>query len=303
MILNALDEVLFWDDIAALREFIQQNTTKYYPHNPREYYAVKNAFIEQKIPTKETFISKLDYYVKNGSATWVSGRNRLCDDIDIADMLKAITVSSRVENGQKKASQASTLYKNNPDFWNTYSENILHMDTNYILELTIGAGLGTGAVMKNMQASDYYMGVDIDFICAKNADALAQYYQVNGLGVATSLWNLPFEDEMFTSVCSNAGLEECREIPTILCEAVRVLKSGGRLTIHCIKQENNSWNSYFSKYGFTDEERANWLNRVNLFSDVDQVKETLNIFGLSLIAQRDDDRLGHIIVFEKNKSI
>ena len=187
----------------------------------------------------------------------------------------------------------------NPDFWSFYSNNILNNNSNHILELTIGGGGGTNAVMKNMLDNDYYMGADIDFVCAKNADALAKHYNVNGLGISTSLWNLPFENEMFTSVCSNAGLEECREIPKILAEAVRVLAPKGRITIRCVKREKSLWYSYFSKYGFTEAETMDWLNRVRLYSDVEQVKKLLKNSGLSLIEQKDDEKLGHIIVFEK----
>ncbi len=299
MVLNALDEILFWDNIPALKRFIHQNMLKYYPHDPENFNAEKKKFLKQYIPNKETFISKLIYYSQNGTATWVSGRNELSDDIDKDSMTKAIKTSSHIENGQKKALQASKWQETNPDFWRFYSSNVLYNDSNYILELTVGAGGGTNAIMMNMREKDYYMGVDIDFICAKNADALAKYYEVNGLGISTSLWNLPFDDEMFTSVCSNAGLEECREIPTILAEAARVLASKGRITIHCLKQEKSLWYSYFEKYGFTQAETKAWLCKVRLFSDVNQVKELLKSSGLSLIDQKDDKKLGHIIVFEK----
>ncbi len=299
MILNALDEVLFWDNIPLLKNFIRQNTRRYYPHNPDAFYAEKDMFLRQHIPDKETFISKLVHYSQYGTATWVSGRNGLSDDIDMNSMIKAIKTSSRIENGRKKAIQASKWQETNPDFWDFYSSNVLYKDSNYTLELTVGAGGGTNAVMANMGDGDYYMGVDIDFVCAKNADAMAKHYHINGLGIATSLWNLPFNDGMFTSICSNAGLEECREIPTILAEAVRVLAPKGRITIHCLRQEKTLWYSYFEKYGFTPAEAREWLRKVRLFADVDQVKELLVNNGLSLIGQKADENLGHIIVFEK----
>lgn len=299
MILNALDEILFWENISLLKSFIHQNMLMYYPNDPENFYLEKDMFLKQHIPDKETFRSKLIHYSRNGTATWISGRNGLSDDIDINSMIKAIKASSQIENGKKKASQASKWQEANPNFWHFYSSNVLHNDSNRILELTVGAGGGTNAVMMDMHESDYYMGVDIDFVCAKNADALAKYYKINGLGIATSLWNLPFDDEMFTSVCSNVGLEECREIPTILSEAVRVLAPKGRITIHCLSQGKALWYSYFEKYGFTQAEARDWLCKVRLFSDVDQVKELLKINGLSLQDQKDDEKLGHIIVFEK----
>ncbi len=299
MILNALDEVLFWEDIPVLKDFIHQNMSKYYPHDPEQFHLEKAMFLKNHIPNKETFISKLVHYSKSGTATWVSGRSGLSDDMDSNSMVKAIKYSSQIENGRKKALQASRWQKSNPDFWNFYSSNVLHSISNHILELTVGAGGGTNVVMSNMCECDYYMGVDIDFVCAKNADALAKYYEVNGLGIATTLWNLPFDNEMFTSVCTNAGLEECREIPTILAEASRVLAPKGRITIRCLRREKTPWYSYFEKYGFTTAEAKEWLCKVRLFSDVGQIKELLINNDLSLIYQKDDEKLGHIMVFEK----
>lgn len=220
MILNALDEVLFWDNISVLKNFIYQNTAKYYPHDPKKFYVEKDVFLNKHIPNKDTFISKIVSYSKNGAAIWVSGRNGFNDDIDKNTMLKAITTNSRT---------------------------------------------------------------------------------VNGLGIATSLWNLPFENEMFASICCNAGLEECREIPKILKEAVRVLASQGRITIRCLKQEKVLWYSYFEKYGISTMEARKLLCNARLFFGVELVSELLINMGLSLLDQKDDENLGHIIVFEKLK--
>lgn len=299
MVLNALDEVLFWDNIPVLKDFINENTRKYYPHDFEKYYSEKNAFLMEHIPDKSAFESKLLTYIKDGSPIWISGRNGLSDDIGASALRKAIRVSSRTENGRKKANTASEWQKRNPLFWQFYSENVLYRDCNCVLELTIGAGGGTNAVMSCMSEQDDYIGVDMDFVCAKNADALAKHYQVNGLGMATSLWNLPFEGGMFTSVCCNAGLEECREILTILSEAVRVLAPNGRIIIHCLREEKVLWYSYFEEYGFTMREAQDWLRKVRLFSDIEQVKELLAANGLTLIEQVEDAVLGYIIVFEK----
>ena len=188
MILNALDEVLFWDDIDTLKAFTKQNCDRFYPHDFENYYKNQESFFKSVIPNKAEFIRRLEKYAKVGLPLWISGRNELSDDIDAISMIKAISVSSKIGNGEQKAKQASKWQKNNPSFWNFYTENILHQQNNRILELTIGAGGGTNAIMSKMTPLDYYMGVDIDFVCAKNADALAKYYNINGLGIATSLW-------------------------------------------------------------------------------------------------------------------
>ena len=299
MILNALDEVLFWDNISILKEFVKENTQKYYPHDPDGYYREKDKFLREHIPSREVFEQKLLAYIQDGTPTWVSGRNDLSDDIDAPSLTKAIRVSSRIENGKKKVQTASEWQMRNPSFWQFYSDNVLHRESNRVLELTIGAGGGTNAVMSRMSDADEYIGVDIDFVCAKNADALAKYYHVHGLGMATSLWNLPFEDGMFTSVCCNAGLEECREIPTILSEAVRVLAPNGRMVIHSLREEKVLWYSDFQKYGFTGNETREWLRKVRLFTDVKQVKALLIANGMTMMGLMEDAALGYVLVFEK----
>ncbi len=299
MILNALDEVLFWDDIDVLKVFMRKNLEGYYPHSPDRFYNSKVAFFASVIPNKSEFLHRLERYAESGCPAWISGRNELSDDIDTDTMIKAISISSQTSNGEKKAAQASKWQENAPSFWQIYSDNILHTKNNIILELTVGAGGGTNAVMRNMKNTDYYMGVDIDFICAKNADALAKYYHINGLGIATSLWNLPFEDRMFTSVCCNAGLEECREIPTILSEACRVLAPKGRIVLHCLEGCKAQGRDLFDRYGFSEEEMLYWLKKVRLYVSADEVEKLLSVYGLKKIERKTDETLGCILIYEK----
>lgn len=299
MILNALDEILFWDDINLLKAFIQKNIKEFYPHNYEEFYKRKESFFASVIPNKAEFERRLENYAENGRPMWISGRNGLSDDIDTDTIIKAISVNSQRYNGEKKAEQASKWQKNAPSFWQFYSDSILHTKNNIILELTVGAGGGTNAVMRNMKNTDYYMGADIDFACAKNADAIAKHYEVNGLGIATSLWNLPFEDGMFTSVCCNAGLEECREIPTVLSEAYRVLAPNGKMVLHCLHWRKAQGRDLFDKYGFTEKEALHWLKAVRLYADPNDVARQLLNFGMISTARKKDAVLGEILVYEK----
>lgn len=299
MVLNALDEVLFWEDIDALKQFTKQNIDRFYPHDYKNYCKNAEAFFKSTIPDKAEFIRRLENYAKIGQPFWISGRNELSDDIDTSTMIKAISVNSKMSNGEQKAKQASKWQENNPLFWNFYTNNILHIQDNYILELTIGAGGGTNAIMKKMTALDFYMGVDIDFACAKNADALAKYYNINGLGIATSLWKLPFDDCMFTSVCSNAGLEECREIPTIIKEAYRVLKPKGKIVLHCLNTNKMQAYTRFEQYGFAEEEMIYWAKQIRMYSSAEGIEELLTNYGFKYYNRLADENLGSILVYEK----
>ena len=148
MILNALDEVLFWDDIDTLKTFTKQNSDKFYPHDFENYSKNAELFFKSVIPDKAEFIRRLENYAQVGKPLWISGRNRLSDDIDAVAMMKAILVSSKIENGERKAKQASKWRENNPLFWGFYTDNILCQKENRILELTVGAGGGTNSVMR-----------------------------------------------------------------------------------------------------------------------------------------------------------
>lgn len=299
MILNALDEILFWDDIDTLKTFTKQNSERFYPHDFENYRKSQDSFFKSVIPDKAEFIRRLQQYAAVGKPIWIAGRNGLSDDIDADTMIKAISVSSKISNGEQKAKRASKWQENNPSFWNFYTDNILQLESNRILEITVGAGGGTNAVMKQMTDRDYYMGVDIDFVCAKNADALAKYYGINGLGIATSLWKLPFDDCMFTSVCSNVGLEECREIPTIIAEAYRVLKPGGKIVMHCVNTRKMQSYERFEQYGFSEEEMIYWSKKVRMYTSAEGVEELLNDAGFNFYRRLVDEKLGSILVFEK----
>lgn len=299
MVINALDEVLFWSDVSQIINKIKEWDKKYFPDNPDMYFSEREKFIKQEIPTKEEFLQRLEYYEKNGKPIWVGGRNNSCDDLSLVDVRKAVIESSNLKQGESLAKQWAPIYSRNPDFWKFYTDHIFCNSENNILELTVGAGLGTSALMQKMSEKDLYMGVDIDFICAKQADALAKYHKANGLGIATSLWNMPFDDDTFSSVCSSNGLDECREVPTILKEAARVLKPSGKLVLVC-RDKENSWYPEFKKYGFSDDETEYWLNKVRLYAGAKQVEKLASDCGLRFLCKKEEKSYyGTILVFDK----
>lgn len=81
MIISAFDEILFWDNIPFILSLITEITEKHYPHDPRSYFEAKEEFYKRYIPTKRDFLKRIDFYVKNGTAKWVSGRNQSCDNL------------------------------------------------------------------------------------------------------------------------------------------------------------------------------------------------------------------------------
>ncbi len=220
--------------------------------------------------------------------------------MSLSDVKKSITESASLKNGEVLAKQYTTICSQRPDFWGFYTDNIFYEDENNILELTVGAGLGTCALIRKMSQKDLCMSVDIDFICAKHADALAKYHKVNALGIATSLWNMPFDKGIFSSVCSCNGIDECREVPKVLEEATRVLRTHGKMILICRDKENNSSYSQFKKYGFDEIEIAYWLNKVRLYSEAKQIELLANNYGLQLTCKKEEQSYyGTILVFEK----
>lgn len=300
MVVNALDEILFWEDFFAFRARIRILSAKYYPHDPESYFREKGEAFQESIPTREEFLRRLAYYEKHGSPLWTSGRNAAIDDLSATDMEKAFLNCTAEQGAERAASMEKTLSANRPRFEH-YAEAILHRDRNTVLELTVGAGLGSGAVMRKMKECDSYFGVDIDFRCAKNADGLAKHYGVRGLGMAASLWNLPFDDGVFSSVCCHCGLNECREVPTILREAVRVLAPSGRIVLSCLNLDRVSMGlPCFLSYGFSEEEATALMERVRMYAGFASVDRILTALGCIRVDSRPwENGAGRTLVYEK----
>jgi len=245
------------------------------PPNPDQiacWQKEMDAYYKQTIPNKEEFIRRFQFYEFHGKPHWVEGHHRTMNEITVEELLHSFYKVSK-ENGiyhvevSEKARQGWAAQHLVP-----YAEKVC-LATNEkhkIMEMTVGCGVGTNAIVRSMTDEMFYIGVDIDFICAKNADAIGRYYGKNAIGICASLWNLPFSDNLFDVVCSHFGFDECREIPTILKEAVRVLKPGGRFVS---VSRHTAWlrrHGIFEKYDIGESEAMELMRNVRLYADFEQ---------------------------------
>lgn len=287
MVGNEWDDILYWEDYAPFAQFQRELDLKYDLKNPIEYekrQAERDSFYRSTIPTKEEFIKRFERYALLGKAQWVQGHHRLINEFTEEELMNSFRFASD-EHGlscvaltEKARLGWAALHLPH------YSAKVC--DTNSsshrIMEMTVGAGVGTNAIVRSMTSDMHYIGVDIDFVCAKNADAIGRIYQKNALGLCASLWHLPFQDNLFDVVCSHFGLDECREIPTILDEATRVLKPGGKLVS---VSRHTAWlrrHEIFEKYDIDETQARNLMQQVRLYADFDQLDSLIKERGFVL---------------------
>lgn len=283
MVFGEFKETLFWNDIPLLLE------------NER-VARVNDDFIRRNIPTKTDFLAQIENYVQNGEPKWVSGRNPCCDDLSLAQLKKAYGNQFR---GPERADWAARGIASWATHIGFYAEQVLCKAQNNILELTIGAGFGTAAVVEQMHDDDFYVGVDIDFKCVKNAEGILYHYEKSGVAIATSLWNLPFDNGTFSVVCSHLGIDECREVPTILAEAARVLTPDGRLVLTCRDSGYLRTHDYFKLYGIGEREAVECLERARHYANRAQLDKILSEVGMSLIDHRQFNER-YVAVYKKH---
>ena len=297
MILSALDEVLFWQDLDLVIQKVQELTAKFYPHDPVQYFAEKNKFYQESIGSKAEFCRRLALYRDQGSTEWIASRTGYMDDLSAADLKKARQNATMEEAAARVTRMKSGIDKKWAALFDYYTSAILSEPANQVLELTIGAGGGTHILMEKMGKEDTYTGIDIDFRCAKTADGLGKYYGVTALGLCCNLWALPFDDSIFSVICSRNGMDECREIPSILCEASRVLRPGGKIVLTGGESGYLFGNNQklFEQFGFDRKEAEQWLHDVRLYANLAQLDEIAGELKLTKTAfQKFID--GHFVV-------
>lgn len=279
MVISELDEVLYWNSIDQIVNKTNALVKNYYPDNPDKYFLEKNKFYIETINSKINFYDRLSLYKTHGKPIWICGKNNNIDNISSEQIQKAYE-NSKMENGNLRTEHmmfAIDKWATHLDF---YSDKVLRYPDNFVLELTIGAGIGTASIIQKMKCNDILIGVDIDFRCAKTADGIGKYHNVKALGICCNLWNIPFEDETFSVVCSHLGIDECREIPTIINETVRVLKPGGRIVFTCRDNGYIRHKEIFDLFSIKEKEAIECLYNTRLYSNLFYLDKIVNQYNL-----------------------
>lgn len=271
MVINDIDEILFWDELPKLYSFIKELDAKFYPHSPDEFYKEKKNFYIKEIGSKDNFMQRINKYHINGAPIWTGGRNQNCDDLSIDD-IKLSIFNSTNENGKKRFEK----YISSKNSWavhsDYYSKQINYKNELAILELSVGAGTGTCCALESLSDGSTFVGVDIDFRCAKTADGIANYLNKNACGITGNFWNMPFSDNTFDVICSHGGIGECREIPVIISEAQRMLRPNGRLVI-CERMSGYiRHKELFELFEIEESEALQLLDRARLYSDINSLE-------------------------------
>ena len=279
-----MNEILFWNDIPSYLDFINELETKLNPNklveDRRKWADEMAAFILRKIPTKQDFLDRIAEYERKGKPVSVTSRNPSCGNLSL-EQLKKADQNARFRGKERADIVEQAIANRVTDYVGFYVEHIFKQPQENIFEMTIGAGFGTVSVVRSMRENDFYTGVDIDFKCAKNADGILKHYDKPGYGMATSLWNLPFDDETFSVVCSYMGLDECREVPTILTEAARVLEPNGRIVLACDNTKYRRLKRCFDLYGFTEAEATECCRRIRLYVNHAQLSDEMHRLGFA----------------------
>ena len=283
MVLNELIDVLFWKDIKECIDFYTELMDKYFPDNPDEFSKQFNAYIVDYIKTKENFIKIIEEYSINGKPIWQLQEAQNCDLLRRDDMISALKNGS-LEIGEKRYLQYEKAINSWATHLDDYANAVNVGDNINILELATGAGLGTCAVIKSLLPNNRLISIDIDFAAARNADGLAQYFNVTDrvCGLNANFWFIPFENNVLDTVCTHYGLDESGEIETIIKEVSRVLKPNGHFVIIARKSPYNRHKSKMELFNITESECNALLKKARLYSGFDDLVKCAEKYNLFL---------------------
>ena len=298
MIQNELITVLFWDDMAQYMCFEKSLYADYFPATntaplntpaPEAYSKKLRQYWVDKIQTKAEFVRRIhNYAASQDTLRWEDQSTPHCETLRQDNILGALK-----NGGYKNGERRYQLYKEMASAWAFHLKDYaaaVHGAQNdaMILELSVGAGLGTCAVVETLLPANHMYGVDIDFECARNVDGIAAYFNVSDrvCGLGANFWFLPFPDNVFDCVCAHYGLDESREVQAVLGEAARVMKPGGRLVALVRKNPYARQKFILDMFGIAQGESRELLQKARLYSGVEDLAALAAQHGLLLTSQK-----------------
>ncbi|MFA7467493.1 MAG: class I SAM-dependent methyltransferase [Desulfotomaculaceae bacterium] len=128
----------------------------------------------------------------------------------------------------------------------------------------LDVGCGTGLYALDLAAKGLDVtGVDISRPMLEQAGAKAKHAGLDVHFMEADALQLPFKDQSFDAVLSVTALEFAPDLSTALSEALRVLKTGGRLVLGLIGRGSDWWRLYDEK---SRREPDNIFNRARFYT-------------------------------------
>lgn len=143
-----------------------------------------------------------------------------------------------------------------------------------LLDVACGAGL----LAPHLAAAHSYEHVGVDI----SAAALGQAVAHGVTAVRGDVTRLPFRDESFDVVVAGEVLEHVRDLPSVVSEVCRVLRTGGTLVIDTIA---NTWWARFSSITVAERLPGGPPNRLHdgaLFVDRARLRAAAEQHGVRL---------------------
>ncbi|MDR1465923.1 MAG: class I SAM-dependent methyltransferase [Oscillospiraceae bacterium] len=269
------------------------------PETAAQWEADFGAWQAARVPNKAALLARFADYAANGKPQpgipLRQGKEALAQAMEFAT----------TEAGQARALWLLKVARSWAFHLDDYAAAVNVARGQTILELSVGAGLGTRQVMETLRDGSTLISVDCDFVCVANALGLAGSYMLKGraAGITANFWDLPFGDATFDTVCSHYGLDESRELPTTLREAARVLRPGGRFVAVARQDPWDRHGPRLEHFGVTRDECRELLRSVRLYSGPEDLIGTAAACGLFLTQRKTyEPAQGHhrvLLSFEK----
>lgn len=290
---SELTHSLFFREIDQLEQTLE---ALWQIHQGDAFTAAKNAWLHEQIPSREAFLARMEDYAQHGKP----------------DNLVIRQTHESIQNALEYTSKASgkkqiAMFRNSG--WaihlGDYAAAVHASGNQTILELAAGAGLGTYAVLNHLPAQSKLISMDFDFICTQNAIGIAKALGVEDRTAAlcANHWHMPFEDGVLSTVCTHYGLDETREVPTVLTEIARVLRPGGRFVLVTRMDALVRRGSWFEMFDVGADEALSLMHKLRLTSTPEALIEAAAACGLVLTSRKnytpEDGHHRILMAFEK----